>query len=570
MAGIRFNFINTLLQYSVKCFFYIAPMKSIPVILAFTLYTAFAAAQVDKTKTYFDKSGIASSESSAYYYREKAKKKDNYKSFYVLGKTLYFEGKILKASYEDENKNVYAGTCTWYYKNGNKKAVRTFTEEGIENGTTFLYYESGKIWKEIEYADGKAVKNSYKEYTEDGQASRIYEEEFDNNNNDWDLYKSDKSAAQINDGMLSISSFTSEGTSRYVSFPGQLQEFILEANMSIQDLKEGEHAGILFGFKDWQNYSFFSISSGSFNIGSYFEGVSLMEVEGMYSSAVNNKAFNNIKILSIGGENNIYSINGEIQYKGKKTRSYGSKIGFAVSGKSVAQINKLILKEIDLKGQGLSSSNEDMSIKSSGSGLIFSASGYIITNHHVIENADKIMVDLQRGGISKTYKASIIQKDAVNDLAIIKIEDENFTTLSKLRYAFLDKGGLDVGASVFTIGYPLALSGMGKEPKFTDGKISSKTGYNNALNTYQTSIPVQPGSSGSPLFNKNGQFIGIINAKIMDADNVSYAIKLNYIKNIIDLLPDIPELPNDGSISELSLEEKVKILSGYIVFIKIK
>lgn len=124
-----------------------------------------------------------------------------------------------------------------------------------------------------------------------------------------------------------------------------------------------------------------------------------------------------------------------------------------------------------------------------------------------------------------------------NDLAVIKINDEAFKTLDPLKYSFKESGGVEVGSSVFTIGYPLALSGMGKEAKFTDGKISSKTGYNNAVNTYQTSIPVQPGNSGGPIFSDKGQLIGIVNAKIRDADNVSYGIKLNYIKNIIELLP---------------------------------
>ncbi len=561
--------IHVLFQFTSGNFSLVPYKKSVPVIFIFLLYAALSGAQVDKERKYFDKSGLSSSKQSGYYYREKTDKENYYKSYYVYGESVYFEGKIFKVSNTDESKNVYSGTCTWYHKNGNKNIVRTFTEDGLEHGTTYFYYESGKIWKEIEYENGVAAKNSYKEYTEDGQASRIFEEEFKNNYNDWDLYKSDKSAAQINDGIFTLSSFTKEGASRYVSFPGQLQEFILEATINIQDLKEGEHAGIIFGFKDWQNYNFFAISSESFYVGMVFEGISSMEAEGMYTDDIDKKSFNNLKILSIG-EKNIYSINGAIQYNTNKLRCLGSKIGFAVSGKSVIQIDKLVFKEIDLKAQGVVISNDDLAVKASGSGLIFTATGHIITNYHVVENANKILVELNHGGISKTYNANLIQKDITNDLAIIKIHDAAFNALENLKYTFLDRGGLDVGASVFTIGFPLALSGMGKEPKFTDGKISSKTGYNNALNTYQTSIPVQPGSSGSPLFNEKGQFIGVINAKIMGADNVSYAIKLNYVNNIIELLSDIPPLPNDNGISGFSLEEKVKTLSDYIVLIKIK
>ena len=70
---------------------------------------------------------------------------------------------------------------------------------------------------------------------------------------------------------------------------------------------------------------------------------------------------------------------------------------------------------------------------------------------------------------------------------------------------------------------------MGKEAKFTDGKISAKTGYEGAVNSFQSTIPVQPGNSGGPVFNDLGQLVGVINARINNADNVSYAIKLNYI-----------------------------------------
>ncbi|MBK6522650.1 MAG: trypsin-like peptidase domain-containing protein [Sphingobacteriaceae bacterium] len=82
---------------------------------------------------------------------------------------------------------------------------------------------------------------------------------------------------------------------------------------------------------------------------------------------------------------------------------------------------------------------------------------------------------------------------------------------------------------------------MGKEAKFTDGKVSSKTGFNGAINSFQSTIPVQPGNSGGPVFNDKGQMVGVINATYREADNVSYAIKLNYINNLIDLLADTVE-----------------------------
>ena len=116
----------------------------------------------------------------------------------------------------------------------------------------------------------------------------------------------------------------------------------------------------------------------------------------------------------------------------------------------------------------------------------------------------------------------------------------------------------------------MALTVMGEEVKFTDGKISSKTGFQGDITTYQISVPVQPGNSGGPLFDYDGNIIGVVNAKIMEADNVSYAIKLTYLKNLIDVIPDKLILPNDITISQKTLTEKIKILSNYVVLIKIR
>jgi serine protease Do len=116
----------------------------------------------------------------------------------------------------------------------------------------------------------------------------------------------------------------------------------------------------------------------------------------------------------------------------------------------------------------------------------------------------------------------------------------------------------------------MALTSMGKEVKFTDGKISAKTGYQGDIGSYQTSVPVQPGNSGGPLFDNDGRLVGIINAKIMEADNVSYAIKSNNLKNLYELLPENIETTNKNLVSGLTLEDKIKLLSNFTVLIKSK
>jgi S1-C subfamily serine protease len=521
-------------------------------------------------KVFFDKNGKSTTAAGAYYYRVPMDGQGNYKAFYQNGGGTYFEGKLIKADPEDEAKNKFEGVCKWYYKNGKNKAIRSFDKSGIENGLSSYYFESGKIQKEIEFKDGFMVNNRFKEFDEDGSSRRIFEEDFLNNNNDWDLYVSTQSAAQLYRGSLELTSFTDAGTSRYINVPIESKEFIIEADINTTSLKDGDKAGLIYGFKDWQNFHYFFISSGSFYIGSVYEGVSDVNADGMFSAAIISKGKNNLKLITNGGKI-IFSINGEIQFSSSRVRNFGSQTGFALTGNSASSVDKLIVKELDFQS---SSNNEgsnstDLEVKATGTGLMFTKSGYLLTNHHVIEDANKLMVEFTNGDYKGSYSATVINKDRENDVAILKIDDPSFKCTENIPFSFKE-GGVEVGSSVFTIGYPYALSGMGKEAKFTDGKVSAKTGYNNAINSFQTSIPVQPGNSGGPVFTEKGQLAGLICATIKQADNVSYAVKLNYVKNLIELLSDPVELPSDQLLSTRTMEEKIKVLSKFVVLIKVK
>jgi S1-C subfamily serine protease len=208
-----------------------------------------------------------------------------------------------------------------------------------------------------------------------------------------------------------------------------------------------------------------------------------------------------------------------------------------------------------------------------GTGFFIDRHGFIATNFHVIAAAKEIEVEFVRNGLKEKHIASVIKADKNSDLAILKITSVEFLPLDSLPYSFSTEI-VDVGTEVFSLGYPLALSLMGTDIKFTDGKISSRTGFQGSLATYQISVPIQPGNSGGPLFDIDGSIIGLTSAgmnRSMDiTENVNYAIKSTYLKNLIDIAcPDIV-LPNDMTISKKNLKEKIKVLSDYVILIKIK
>jgi serine protease Do len=163
--------------------------------------------------------------------------------------------------------------------------------------------------------------------------------------------------------------------------------------------------------------------------------------------------------------------------------------------------------------------------KGMGSGFIISADGYIFTNNHVIEKADKIKVKLAEG---KEYTAEVKGRDTATDLALIKI-----TASAKLPYARLgDSDRSRIGEAVFAIGNPLGL-----DHTVTAGIISAKgrvIGAGPYDNFIQTDASINPGNSGGPLCNLAGEVVGINTAIVAQAQGIGFAIPINMAKEILE------------------------------------
>lgn len=179
-----------------------------------------------------------------------------------------------------------------------------------------------------------------------------------------------------------------------------------------------------------------------------------------------------------------------------------------------------------------------------------------------------IQVEYQQNGKKYTHSAEVVVSDPTNDLAILRITDNSFTRLPQIPYVFTAKTE-DVGTEVFTLGYPKTQK-LGDEIKFTDGKVSAKTGVQGDVRLYQISVPITQGNSGGPLFDSKGNLIGITSPGWDNENSINYAIKSIYLKNLIDVLPENITLPNDTSIAGKPLTEKVKILSDFVPFILVK
>lgn len=402
----------------------------------------------------------------------------------------------------------------------------------------------------------------------------VFNEKFKDNSNKWPL---------INDEEKGIAELMPTGglhfkTNKKIDFAqwikleiDQYEDFSIETEIKFAGGSSDAFYGIIYGVKDWDNYHFFCInSSGYYNYGVRYEGLNAVFSGNLYSSHIlRGKNVNKLKIKKVG-KKAYFSVNGEILDNFNYRPVVGKRVGFvAFDAKINLEITNLIYQR-DINADETPIDKGDEKYTSSGTGFIISQKGYVVTNYHVIEKIEKCYVELKINNEAKTYEAEVVQKDPKSDLAILKIKGVSLdATQFKIPYTYPTNSS-DVGTPVFTLGFPMALTSMGKEVKFTDGKISAKTGYQGDIGSYQTSVPVQPGNSGGPLFDNDGRLVGVINAKIMEADNVSYAIKSSNLKNLYDLLPEPIELDNKNEITGLTLEQKIKLLSNFTVLIKSK
>ena len=189
-------------------------------------------------------------------------------------------------------------------------------------------------------------------------------------------------------------------------------------------------------------------------------------------------------------------------------------------------------------------------IKELGSGYLISSDGYIITNDHVAGNASKITVTLTNG---KNYDAKLIGTDQMTDIALVKIEGENFPYVK-----FGNSDDIIIGEWVIALGNPFGLFAVNDKPTVTVGVVSA-LGMNLEpindryyLNMIQTDAAINGGNSGGPLVNSLGEVIGmntlIFTAGSQGSIGLGFAIPINKVKKIADELKAHGKIDRDFDI----------------------
>ena len=196
--------------------------------------------------------------------------------------------------------------------------------------------------------------------------------------------------------------------------------------------------------------------------------------------------------------------------------------------------------------------NPDFKQRSLGSGFIIDSDGYVATNNHVVEGADKIKVFLKN---EKEYDARIIGRDANTDIALIKIMSEDDFPVIELG----DSDALKVGQWVVAIGNPFGLGHT-----VTAGIVSAKgrvIGSGPYDDYIQTDASINPGNSGGPLLNMQGEVVGINTIIIAGGTGIGFAIPINLAREVVAQLKDSGEVTR-GWLG-VSIQDLPKDLADY-------
>ncbi len=202
-------------------------------------------------------------------------------------------------------------------------------------------------------------------------------------------------------------------------------------------------------------------------------------------------------------------------------------------------------------------------VKLGGTGFMLDTRGYLVTNAHVVMNATAVIVQNSRG---QEFKTKTVYLNSASDLAILKITDSDFKALPNIPYG-INKNGLDLGEPIFTLGYPR------EEIVYGEGYLSAKTGFRGDTLACQIAVAANPGNSGGPVLDRNGEVIGVLSNRQVQAQGAVFAIRSQNIAAAVeemrsDTANNTIHLPQSSSLRNMDRIQQIKKIQDFIYLVK--
>ena len=497
---------------------------------------------------YFDSSFVRCDKIKAVYYRKITYKEDHIpngfvKDYRVSSGSLWRKVKFSYIDYEDEALSYFdacdydsyysngelestfkigyegnvIGKAKFYHENGALKEIRNYNRFGKLDGHSVILDKNGELERYGSYASGNLEGDCYFDISKDGNWSKVYLEDFNKNFDEWkksefvDLYYD----------FLFINNKPTKSYFNTKPFPiDAANQFNLSSTFRTKKktFRKNDFIGLIFDYNDNSSYSVLLVDgSNTAYIYSYiYNEPKLIAKEKL---KLNKSEFVEYDLtINFFTDGIRFNVNNQLIHLMPNWNWVGGKeFGITISGGEnfiVKQLSAVEFFDSETSkrwskwAENKVLNDNPTDYDASGSGFFISQEGHFVTNYHVIENASSIEIELKMAGETVSFPARVVVKDKTNDLAILKIDNKDFKFDELLPYV-ISFQTMDVGTEVFTLGYPM-IEVMGSEIKFTDGKISSKSGLDGDITTYQITTPIQPGNSGGPIFNENGEIVGIV------------------------------------------------------------
>lgn len=202
-------------------------------------------------------------------------------------------------------------------------------------------------------------------------------------------------------------------------------------------------------------------------------------------------------------------------------------------------------------------------VRFNGTGFMIDAKGYLATNAHVVKNSKNIYIQNNKGD---QYKVQVVKMDLAKDIAILKIEDSEFKPQGYLPYG-VRKSSTDIAEHLFTLGFPR------NEIVYGEGYLSARTGNDGDTLSCQITVAANPGNSGGPVFNQNGEVIGILSTKGIQTEGAVFAIQSKYIYQVLDDLKKdtaykAVKISTNSSIKGIKTQQQVIKIQDYVFMVK--